>query len=391
VSPQVDKSLDLDALLAPIDGENPAGADLKRLGVHDKIDELRKTDDPEGAVGAGEMGSLRKGEVRVADWHKVAQLCIQELATRGKDLQVAVWLTEALIKQRGLSGLAGGLKLTQGLLQTFWPNLYPPVEEEGDLDVRAAKLDGMDRMISRSLSELVLTKSSDGQNCAAWEWGHVRTMAEGASRAKPDDRANLEAEVADRREKLARAVLKTSREFYEEFYGNLNECIEHCEKLRISAEELFRADPGFSAMENDLPTFMETRNALRDCNILVEDFLTQKGGLTIRKPEPGGIEAGTGADGAAGGGQAVPGATGNLPLDPVNRADAIRRLNAIAIFFQRTEPHSPVSYLVQRAARWGEMPLDKWLEEVVNDESVLGRIREHLGIRKEEPPASSGW
>jgi type VI secretion system protein ImpA len=386
VSPQVDKSLDLNALLAPIEGENPAGADLKRLGVHDKIDELRKTDDPAGAVGSGEMGTLRKGEVRTADWHKVVQICVQELATRGKDLQLAAWLTEALIKQQGLGGLLPSLKLTSGLLQTFWATLYPPLEEEGDLDVRAARLDGMDRMVARGLSELVLTKSSDGQNCAVWEWQHVRTMAEAASRAKPDHRDAAEAEVAERREKLNRAVVKTSREFYEELYADLNACTEECEQLRTMAEELFRSDAGYAGMENPLPTFLETRNALKECTSLVEDFLIQKGGITIVQAAAAG---GAAPDGAAAATRAVMGATGNLPLEPVDRADAIRRLNAIATFFQRTEPHSPVAYLVQRAARWGEMPLDKWLEEVVNDESVLGRIREHLGIKKEEP--STGW
>jgi hypothetical protein len=45
-----------------------------------------------------------------------------------------------------------------------------------------------------------------------------------------------------------------------------------------------------------------------------------------------------------------------VSIDPQSRADALRRLAAVAAYFRRTEPHSPVSYLVQRAVRWGEMP-----------------------------------
>ena len=67
-------------------------------------------------------------------------------------------------------------------------------------------------------------------------------------------------------------------------------------------------------------------------------------------------------------------------IEPHDRLDAIRRLLAISDFFRRTEPHSPVSYLVQRAARWGEMPLDEWLQEVIKNESVLGEVRETLGL-----------
>ena len=59
-----------------------------------------------------------------------------------------------------------------------------------------------------------------------------------------------------------------------------------------------------------------------------------------------------------------------------------RRLATIAQFFQRTEPHSPVAYLVQRAVRWGEMPLENWLDEVIPDPNVLNALRETLGLPK---------
>jgi type VI secretion system protein ImpA len=69
-------------------------------------------------------------------------------------------------------------------------------------------------------------------------------------------------------------------------------------------------------------------------------------------------------------------------LEPRDRPDALRRLAAIADFFHRSEPHSPVAYLVERAVRWGQMPLEEWLYEVISDEAVLGHLRETLGIKK---------
>ena len=82
----------------------------------------------------------------------------------------------------------------------------------------------------------------------------------------------------------------------------------------------------------------------------------------------------------------------------------MRRLSEIAAFFQKTEPHSPVAYLVQRAVRWGNMPLDSWLRDVIKDESVLFNLRETLGLEAgaapqggyEDQPAqeessSDGW
>ena len=62
-------------------------------------------------------------------------------------------------------------------------------------------------------------------------------------------------------------------------------------------------------------------------------------------------------------------------------AEALARLAEVAEYFRQTEPHSPVSYLVQRAIAWGQMPLDTWLADVIKDTSVLEGIRETLGIR----------
>ena len=62
------------------------------------------------------------------------------------------------------------------------------------------------------------------------------------------------------------------------------------------------------------------------------------------------------------------------------RADALRRLADIAAFFQKTEPHSPVSYLVRRAVKWGNMGLETWLQEVIKDQTVLVQLRETLGV-----------
>jgi type VI secretion system protein ImpA len=41
-----------------------------------------------------------------------------------------------------------------------------------------------------------------------------------------------------------------------------------------------------------------------------------------------------------------------------------------------------VAYLVQRAVRWGEMPLENWLDEVIADANVLNALRETLGLPK---------
>ncbi len=68
------------------------------------------------------------------------------------------------------------------------------------------------------------------------------------------------------------------------------------------------------------------------------------------------------------------------------RAQALQQLRQVADFFRRTEPHSPVAYLAEKAARWGAMDLESWLRTVVKDSGSLAHLEELLGI---EPPRQS--
>src|SRR5919108_742659 len=93
-----------DELLVPIPGANPAGAELRYDPVYDKIKEARREDDD---APQGDWQTERK----VADWPLVIKLTKDALSKRSKDLQLAVWLTEAMLKREGLGGLRAGLDL----------------------------------------------------------------------------------------------------------------------------------------------------------------------------------------------------------------------------------------------------------------------------------------
>jgi len=85
-----------------------------------------------------------------------------------------------------------------------------------------------------------------------------------------------------------------------------------------------------------------------------------------------------GGEGAVVGGTSggAPGTSGAIQ----GRADALKRLGQLADYFRKAEPHSPISYLVNRAIKWGNMPLETWLQDVIKDESVLSELRQTLGF-----------
>jgi type VI secretion system protein ImpA len=68
---------------------------------------------------------------------------------------------------------------------------------------------------------------------------------------------------------------------------------------------------------------------------------------------------------------------------PRTREQALQQLRDVAAFFRRTEPHSPVAYLAEKAVSWGDMPLHEWLRKVVKDQSSMAHLQELLGL--EEP------
>ena len=94
----------LDDLLIPIEGANPSGANLRYDPVYDKIKEARREEDKPPA-------GMTEHDRKVADNPQVIKLATGLLQTKTKDLQIAAWLTEALLKQRGFGGLKDGLAL----------------------------------------------------------------------------------------------------------------------------------------------------------------------------------------------------------------------------------------------------------------------------------------
>jgi type VI secretion system ImpA family protein len=121
-----------DDLLNPIEGPNRSGANLRYDPIYDKIKEARREEDqpPPG---------MTERDRKVAENPLVIKLVTDLLAKRTKDLQLAAWLTEALLKQKGFGGLKDGLALCYGFVDKFWDTVFPELED-GDAQARGAPL-----------------------------------------------------------------------------------------------------------------------------------------------------------------------------------------------------------------------------------------------------------
>lgn len=356
--------LDFDRLLSPISADNPSGEDLKWDSVHEEIKSARKQ---------GNRDLLDDGaEETPPNWLAIVDLATNALDTRSKDLMIAAWLTEALMSLHGFAGCRDGFKLINEFLERFWDSVYPQVPEDGDLEKRLAPLawcTTADRggKLPMLLRESPLITSNDG----VFNWNYWET----SFRLKPKGDTETEDAFMARKQRsdeqaktYQEAMRAASRDSIQNLSDDLNATLIEVNRFGDILQQRFdRLAPGVS----------DLRKALEDCIDIAERALKEKGG----------VDAGT--DGATNGASQSTEASvswgGSLASGSIrSRQDAFNRLEEIANYLRQVEPHSPVSYLVQRAVNWGRMPFEDLLQELLKDTSVRAQVGELLGIKPPE-------
>ena len=270
------RKIDVDAILAPIPGENPSGEDLRYSQIYEDIKEARKFDEPL------DLGDWKR-DIKAADWDKVINLSVDTLSAKSKDLQVAVWLTEALILTEGFDGLATGLKIVTGLLQDYWEGLYPPVEE-GDLDFRAASLEFMNEKLWTTVKQVPLTDENKTPGYSWLKWQQSREVGyESDTRNKYGDvdenrKRKRDEDIADRKvtgEEFDGAVAASSADFYKSLADLLLLCLDEFKILDATMDEKFG---------QQAPRLAELGKAIEECNQLVSKIYKEKRPVSAAEP-----------------------------------------------------------------------------------------------------------
>ena len=359
--------VDFNVLLTPVPGEKPGGESVL-YDLRSAVEEARRADDQ---LAKGAWGTEK---VKTADWVAVTKIATEAFG-KSKDLRIAVRLTEALVKRYGFAGFRDGCRLLRELQENFWDSLFPEMDEGGDLEARAADLQWLNDRLTSSILDVPLT---DGDVRYSWYRWDESQKVDNAIRQNPAAKAAAEKEGKIDGATFAKAVGATSRAYYETLFEDLQQAFEECEKLIRTSDEKFG---------RQAPSLLDLRRATEDCRSLVEDLVKTKRKLDPNyKPEeaPSTVDESSNAVAEAAP-QAVPvnnpSAGGGLPREPTSREDAFQRLAIIADYLKKSEPQNPVSYLVDRAVRWAEMPLEQWLGEVIQNQDVLKHLRETLGIK----------
>ena len=299
------------------------------------------------------------------------ELALKTLTETTKDLEVAAWLTEALVRSHGLAGLTAGAQVMAGLAEHYWDGLFPLPDDDG-METRVAPVtglngrDGNGSLIQPLRKVALFTRRPDGTPVAFYQYQQseklsttaMPTVGSSASRHWTTDARRAPTSAYVRRALFADAW--AARDAWQAMANVLD--------AKAGAD-----GPSTTAVRDLLSADHRHRQALS-----LRPMPLARGGRRDRRRR----EA---AEAAAPGGAPAAVATA-APGQIASREDALRALGEIANFFRRTEPHSPLSYTLDEAVRRGRMTWPELLAEVVADTEHAQRHPDH----PRHPPAAAG-
>ncbi len=350
--------VDIPAILSPIPGKDPGGESLRYDAVFDQMRKAREEDDPSLPQGVWER-PLKK-----ADWDKVVALGTEVLIKRSKDLQIAVWLAEGLVQQKGLLGAHEAFLILSGLVEHFWDELYPrPLD--GDLEHRLGLFNWLANKLPRALINQPVTWPTQGDIpvCSLLDWERVLRDITQTGKEESDAITLLQ---------FNKSVEATAPEFYRNLFvlferaegslNQLNEALE--EKIGEQAPPLHEIRDHLQEGLRKVVSIMKERN-------IQDESPQEQAPMDLELAEAG--EAQTGMD----------------PSQPIlTREQAYLLLDRVADFLMEKEPHSPTPYLLKRVSRWGEMSLMELLKETITGFDDRSRYKESFFINHEEEDES---
>ncbi|ATO20571.1 type VI secretion system protein TssA [Acinetobacter sp. LoGeW2-3] len=356
-------TLDIEPLLAPISDHQPCGEDCSFSNDFHAIKKAKTQDDP--LLDQGDWIS----EPRQADWQFVLNKSVELLSNKTKDLRLYTWLTEAWTHTQGFKGIARGLELSHLSIQQYWQDLHPLIEDE-DLDQRLGLLQGLINQIPALMKQVPIVSQAPFYHLGNYEtFLHQQNVRLRQSQDEDSESLNSN-EGLQNFEQLLQA---TSRSVQLKNYQQVLDIQQHWQQLKTILDELLSLDaPSFSAIDEQIDSIVSQIKRLYK----VEQVSNQNIESLIQ-PKESVIQIAY-ADTAS------PVAQTQFRLQPqnhlANREQALKVLNEIADYFQTHEPHSPVSYMLQKTIRWSQMPLHEWLAQVIKNENPLEQVQELLGV-----------
>ena len=359
--------IDIDALSRPIDDNEPAGPDLEYAEVAE-LDRFAA-----GTPGTIDPSTRELVGAEEPNWRKVAEMATGLLG-KTKDLRVAAWLARAELANRGLPGLADGLKLIATLVENFWETLYPMLDrDEGNdpierLNVLANLSPDPAQSYGSASTEALLRTLRGTAIVESREVGRftVRDLDYVLGRMQPP--AGQTAPAAG----LLAAAWKT---------GDAQANQQRRDGIAIGQEAIQTIVKVFADHSGQRPNLDLLLQTIRR----VGQFYAEQDAVAAAEAAEA---AGDGSDDAEGGSDELGGTAATGGKSPrssglASRADAVRILQQVATFLRKNEPSSPAPMFIDRAVKMLQLDFNAIVRELMPD--AQDRIELLGGVSIAEP------
>jgi type VI secretion system protein ImpA len=367
---------DLEALLAPVAGDDPAGAPLRYDGTYDRVREARRADDP----------SLPQGvwshELKRAEWPAVVTICREALETRSKDLQLCAWLAEAWTGEHGFAGAAAGLAALLALCEHYWDGAWPRgADAEETVEARARIFEWLDGRLAELLNATPLTRPEIADaGTFSWLDREAALRLENAGRRDANAVRVAEARGAVTLARFDRSVGLTPTPFHAARAAALARAAYAVTRLQALLDERCGRDaPGLLRLSNLLTALRGWTEGVLATRPREEPPVPEPA-MPTPDPVPAAAEAVASQAAVPAAAEAPAVVRVAVPTRPASRDEAYRWLAVASDYLAGTEPHSPVPHLVRRAIAWGKLSLPELFLEFLRQGYDLNALRALLGF-----------
>lgn len=299
--------MSLEKLLAPVSEEAPGGEDL--------------FDDPQRQ----EIEQAFEDDAATVDWRSVVEL-IEGQSGRSKDIWLAIYLARAGARMGRIDTVVTGCEMLAGLLDQYWDVLHPSMEEYG-FQARRGACESLARVgtFLGPLKRIVLVD-------------HPRL---GTYTAQDLERFEAEGDSADGFGMFRHAIAEAPPEALQETLGSLSRIRQAIQRVDAALTANGGGETGtdFKATYQAIDTISRTLAPYGGAP--TEDVAIQDG-------EGGGPDAPTASRG------------GRIE----SREDVSHAIDAIADYYMRKEPSSPILVALTRIRGWINMDFMSLLEDI---------------------------
>ncbi|MBP7241236.1 MAG: type VI secretion system protein TssA [Amaricoccus sp.] len=376
---------ELSPWLAPIDGSNPSGENLRN---DHRFHELERLMERRVEVIRDERNAPAGQTVLPIDWAEVLRRA-EALRGQGRDLRLLVIVARALTNEHGLAGLADGLALIAGNIDEHWDTMHPDLRE--GLPPREAAL--------RRINALAqLENDQDGLlgDIAVATWFAPRGLG-------PVTGRDLERGMLDVRAVLAEAPGGLSQVELAKIGAEQEQLVTRVRAACLAA--LDQSPEEFAALRADATAAVDALGSLQSslaarigegettprlARFLARMTATLTHDRGAPAPAPAASAETPATDGAGPAGLAMAAAAtgaGAIPDRLGSREEVMRCLDLVIAFYDRTEPASPIPHLVRRVRRMVPMDFMQLMEELAP--AGLKEFRLLAGVADEKKKGQS--